>query len=124
MVKTSIFFVFCVIFCFVSTSSVLYFFCVSCLSLNLISLGFRICRQGRDMRHAEFTSLQVKPRVWWGDRNILMVHFRILLTQTEQSLKLFPTLTAALSPPQIYLSVSGFCTSVHLASTLSATGPI
>lgn len=29
--------------------------------MNWISLGFRICRQVRDIRHAEFTSLLLDP---------------------------------------------------------------
>lgn len=54
-VKTSIIFVSCLIFSFVSPHLVLYFVCPT--FMNLISLGFRICRQVRDIRHAEFTSL-------------------------------------------------------------------
>lgn len=62
----------------------------------------------RPNRSTITSSCSMPPlRVWCGDRNVLVIHFRKPLTQTAQSWKHFPTQTVSLSPPQISSSVSG-----------------
>lgn len=106
--------------------------------MNWISLGFRICRQVRDIRHAEFTSLLLDSIQPINNNHVKLIigavpglvrrqertrhPFQETIDSTCTELEILPdTDSFSQSSTDFFFSL-GFWTSVHLASALSAIG--